>query len=198
MSDKLNNSLQFNQVINNTFIKSGDIVLDATCGNGNDTLSLAKLVGGEGLVYGFDIQQIAIDKTRDLLNLNGLLDRVDLICDSHENIEKYIDHELDFVIFNLGYLPEGDKSIKTSIDSTIMGIKKALDFMKSGAILLITIYRGHEGGLLEYMGVEKFAKELDQRKFNSFMFQHINQKNYPPITIGIEVRGGRLWRKWSL
>lgn len=189
MSDGLNNALQFNQILMTRFVKPGDIVLDGTCGNGNDTISLAKLVGEEGLVYAFDIQGVALENTRLLLEENNLVDRVDLILDSHENIDKHIEKNLDFVIFNLGYLPQGDKTIKTSLETTIMGIKKALDFMKSGAILLITIYRGHQGGLDEYQGIKEYAENLDQKKYNSFLFHHINQKNYPPISIGIEVRG---------
>ena len=88
MKDKLNNALQFNEVIFNTFIKAGDVVLDATCGNGNDTLALAKLVGVEGFVYAFDIQKVAIENTRQLLEDNKLSDRVELILNSHENIDK--------------------------------------------------------------------------------------------------------------
>lgn len=189
MKDKLNNAIQFNGLIFNQFIKEGDIVLDATCGNGYDSLTLAKLVGEEGFVYAFDIQEIAIESTRRLIDDNKLSDRVELILDSHENIDKYIDKKLDFVVYNLGYLPQGDKRIRTNYQSTITSIKKALDFMKSGAILLITLYRGHDGGLEEYDRVREFAEKLDQKKFNSFQFNHINQKNYPPISIGIEIRG---------
>lgn len=189
MKDKLNNALQFNRVLFKTFIKPGDLLLDATCGNGKDTLALANLVGAEGFVYAFDIQKIAIDKTRQLLKQNNLLDRVELIFDSHENIDKYIDKKLDFVVYNLGYLPEGDKNIKTNLDAIIISIEKALDLMKLGGILLITCYRGHDSGMVEYKGVKKFAKNLDQKCFNSFEFYHINQQNYPPVTIGIEIRG---------
>lgn len=188
MKDKLNNTLQFNKIIFTSFIKQNDIVLDATCGNGNDTLSLAKLVGSGGLVYAFDIQKKAIDKTKKLLKENNLTDKVDLICDSHENIEKYIDRELDFAVFNLGYLPEGNKNIKTNLNTTMIGIKKALGHMKCGSILLITIYRGHDGGVDEYKGIKDYANKLNQNEFNVFEFEFINQKNYPPITIGIEVR----------
>ncbi|MDY0234514.1 MAG: class I SAM-dependent methyltransferase [Gudongella sp.] len=192
MNDKLNKALDFNRILFDAFIKPDDIILDATCGNGNDTLVLAKHLGDKGLVYAFDIQEIAIENTRQLLKENKLIDKVELVLDSHVNIDKYIDKELDFVVYNLGYLPEGDKSLKTGSNSTIKGIKKALDFMKSGAILLVTCYRGHDGGLDEYNRVKDFTEKLDQKRFNSFEFHHINQRNYPPVTIGIEVRGGRL------
>lgn len=39
-------------------VRPGDYVIDATCGNGHDTLLLAELVGINGHVLGFDIQQI--------------------------------------------------------------------------------------------------------------------------------------------
>lgn len=188
MKDKLNNALQFNRLIFNLFIKPGALVLDATCGNGNDTLRLAELVGGEGFVYAFDIQKLAIENTRQLLEVNKLSDRVDLILDSHENIDKYIDKKLDFAVYNLGYLPEGDKNIKTNLDSVIISLQKALGFMNSGGILLITCYRGHDGGMYEYKGVKDFAEKLNQKRFNCFEFHHINQRNYPPVTIGIEIR----------
>ncbi len=190
MKDKLNNAIQFNKVIFNAFIKAGDVVLDATCGNGNDTLTLARLVGDEGFVYAFDIQKLAIENTRQLLKDNKLSDRTELILDSHENIDKYLDKKLDFAIYNLGYLPKGDKNIKTDSLSTILSVQKTLNFMKAGGILLVTCYRGHDKGLDEYYKVKDFAEKLDQKNFNSFLFHYINQKNYPPITIGIEVREG--------
>lgn len=37
----------------------GDIVVDATMGNGHDTQFLAELVGENGHVYAFDIQESA-------------------------------------------------------------------------------------------------------------------------------------------
>lgn len=54
-------------------VQKGDIVIDATCGNGHDTLALVKMVAdklGKGRVYGMDIQQSAIDSTSSLLEMS--------------------------------------------------------------------------------------------------------------------------------
>jgi len=61
------------------FVKEGDTVVDATCGNGNDTAFLASLVGENGRVFGFDIQDKAIANTTKKLTDLNLIDRVTLI-----------------------------------------------------------------------------------------------------------------------
>ncbi|KNY25363.1 rRNA methylase [Pseudobacteroides cellulosolvens ATCC 35603 = DSM 2933] len=86
-------------------VKEGDTVVDATAGNGNDTVFLAKLVGEKGKVYAFDIQEMALQKTREKLVSQGLTQRVELIRDGHENMSKYISEPVSVVMFNLGYLP---------------------------------------------------------------------------------------------
>jgi len=65
--------------------------VDATCGNGNDTAFLASLVGENGRVFGFDIQDKAIANTTKKLTDLNLIDRVTLIKDGHQNMDKYID-----------------------------------------------------------------------------------------------------------
>lgn len=169
-----------------THIKEGFKVLDCTVGNGNDTAYLAGLVGDSGLVYGFDIQDIAIESTTNLLNSLNLNHRVKLIKDSHENIDKYIDKKLDFIIYNLGYLPKGNKEIKTNKDSTIISLKKALLLLNPNGILLLTVYVGHDGGIDEKEGIERLLSTLNQKEFNVLKFDFINQTNCPPILYGIE------------
>ena len=180
------NSVNMAQKIMIDYVKEGDIVLDCTLGNGNDTLSLAKLVGKNGKVYGFDIQSIALKRTKEKLETKNLLDRVILIHDSHENIHKYIVDRPSFVIYNLGYLPGGDKKIVTNSTSTIKSLEKALKIMKSNGLLLITCYTGHSGGEGEKESVETYLKSLDQKDFNILKFTFINQKNNPPILYGVE------------
>jgi tRNA A58 N-methylase Trm61 len=167
-------------------VKEGDIVLDCTVGNGNDTLNLAKLVGEKGKVYGFDIQPIAIEITRNKLIESGLLNRVVLINDGHERINHYIKEKLDFVIYNLGYLPRGDKTIITKASTTLESVKKALSLLKANGLLLVTSYTGHEGGKEEYNALLNFFKSLDQRMYNVLKFEFINQKNNPPTLFGVE------------
>ncbi|NLW22466.1 MAG: methyltransferase domain-containing protein [Tissierellia bacterium] len=167
-------------------IKEGNIVLDCTVGNGNDTLLLARLVGQTGKVYGFDIQSIAIQITEEKLIKEGLDKRVILINDSHENIDQYISEKLHLIIYNLGYLPGGDKRIKTSAVTTINSIRKALTLLDRNGLLLVTCYRGHEGGEEESKAVREMLQSLNQREYNVLEFNFLNHINKPPILYGIE------------
>lgn len=180
------NTVEISKFYMNKYVEPRDIVLDATVGNGNDTLELAKLVGNEGKVYGFDIQTEAINNTGKLLKENNILGNIELINDSHENIGDYIDQELDFIIYNLGYLPGGNKKIITKAETTVKSIKASLRLLKRNAILLVNSYVGHQGGAEENKALEGLLKGLDQRKFNVIKNEFLNQKNNPPKLYIIE------------
>lgn len=180
------NAIEISKLIMKEYVKPGHIVLDCTVGNGKDTLLLADLVGEEGKVYGFDIQSIAIEITREKLTNSGLVNRTILIKDSHEFIDKYIFRKLDFIIYNLGYLPKGNKEIKTKASSTLNSIKKALPLLNNNGLMLVTCYTGHEGGMEEWEAVKHYLKSLNQKEFSVLEFNFINQKNNPPILYGIE------------
>lgn len=170
----------------NLNVKKGDTVLDCTVGNGNDTLILAKLVGDQGKVYGFDIQSQAIDNTSYLLKQNNLKGKVILINDSHEYIDKYIDEKLSFIIYNLGYLPKGDKTIKTNKISSAISLNKALNLLDDHGLMVITAYVGHDGGTDEKDEIEKLLKHLNQKEYNVLKYDFLNQINNPPILYAVE------------
>ncbi|WP_416197946.1 MAG: Ribosomal RNA small subunit methyltransferase H [Sporanaerobacter sp.] len=180
------NALEIARSIMNKIISFGDTVIDCTVGNGNDTLYLAKLVGSKGKVYGFDIQNKALSLTQEKLTREGLNDRVKLIHDGHEKLFKYIDEEVKFAIFNLGYLPGGDHSIVTRPDTTILGIQNCIKILSKNGIILIICYTGHEGGLEEKNELEKYFSVINQKECNVLKFQFINQINSPPVLYGIE------------
>jgi len=180
------NAVETAKNIMKAYVKTGQIALDCTVGNGNDTLLLSLLVGEKGKVYGFDIQSVAIERTRERLRNEGLEDRVILINDSHEHIDRYISEGIDFIVYNLGYLPKGSKEIRTNADSTLKSIKKALFLLKKNGLLLVTCYTGHEGGMEEWKALKEYLKELDQNVYSVLEFNFINQKNNPPILYGIE------------
>jgi tRNA1(Val) A37 N6-methylase TrmN6 len=174
------------KIILENAIKEGDIVVDATVGNGYDTEYLAKKVGERGKVYGFDIQKIALDKTKERLQKNDLLERVSLILDGHENMDKYIKEEVSCIYFNLGYLPRGDHKLITKAETTILALEKSLKLLKSYGIISIALYTGHEGGLEEKDAVEEFLANLDQNYYNVLKCNFINQKNNPPQLVLVE------------
>ncbi len=161
-------------LIYKTLVKPGDIVIDATCGNGNDTLTLSKLAKK---VFAFDIQTNAINNTSKLLKKNKL-NNVTLINDSHEKIDKYLKeykNKISLITFNLGYLPGGDKSILTNHKSTINAVKKGLTMLNNKGVILATCYP-HKEGKKE---AREIIKYLNNNKINYIIYKNTNNKNAP-------------------
>lgn len=165
-------------------VNSNDLCVDMTIGNGFDTLLLCNI---SKFVYGFDIQQIAINNTDKLLKENSK-SNYKLICDSHEFVDKYINSKIKCAIYNLGYLPSGNKSITTLATSTINSLKKVIDLLDEKGIIALVVYSGHENGSVEAIELEKFVKTLNQKQFNVLKYDFINQINNPPYAIIIERR----------
>ncbi|HFE9464160.1 TPA: class I SAM-dependent methyltransferase [Streptococcus agalactiae] len=158
------------------------ITLDATMGNGNDTVFLAK---SSKKVYAFDIQEEAIAKTKAKLTGQGL-SNVELILDGHENLEQYVHTPLRAAIFNLGYLPSADKTVITKPHTTIKAIKNVLDILEVGGRLSLMVYYGHDGGKSEKDAVIAFVEQLPQNNFATMLYQPLNQVNTPPFLIMVE------------
>ena len=167
------------------YLKEGDIAIDATMGNGNDTLFLCKIVGKNGKVLAFDIQQKAIDTTRQKLLEQNMQNIANLILDSHENMEKYIDKKVDAIMFNLGYLPKSDHNIKTNAKTTIKTLQNSLNILKIGGIISICVYQGKDTGFEEKEEVLKFVKSLDYNKYIVLVTELFNKPNYPPMLVNI-------------
>lgn len=142
-------------------VRGGEEVVDATAGNGHDTVFLAKLVGEEGRVLAFDIQDAAIDATRAKLDAAGVSEeRVFLVRESHVNVRSHISAPVAAVMFNLGYRPGGDHAIRTQCDETVIALKRAWEVIRPGGILTMVCYRGHPGGQEEGAAVLEASREL--------------------------------------
>ncbi|SHJ05342.1 tRNA (mnm(5)s(2)U34)-methyltransferase [Lutispora thermophila] len=185
----LKNALDISHKTVKQIVVQGDIVVDATAGNGNDTAFLADLVGDEGKVYAFDIQDKAIENTRKRLTVKNLDKRVILIKDSHENMDKYVPYGVKAVMFNLGYLPGGDHSIGTKPSSTIRAIEKSLALLNPGGIIMMAVYYGGDSGFEEKEAVMEYVKSIDYKKAIVLVHDFVNQINCPPIAICIEKVG---------
>lgn len=175
-----------NKIYLEKIVKSGDIVVDATMGNGYDTKYLAEVVGKDGFVYSFDIQESALVSTRKLLEKSNLDNIVKLIHDGHENILNYVFEQVSCVLFNLGYLPRANHDIITKPETTIKSIEGSLKLLKPNGVVSIAIYTGHEGGLNERNAVYEFAKNLSQDEFSVMECAFLNQVNDPPQLLMIE------------
>ena len=166
-------------------IKNGDIVIDATMGRGNDTLFLKELVGDTGYVYAFDIQEEAINDTKNKLINNNLYNNVSLILDGHENIDKYVKEEIAGAVFNFGYLPKANHNISTKQATSIIAIQKVLNLLKIKGIISLCVYQGGDTGFEEKEAILRFLKQLDYNKYTVIVSDFFNRPNYPPIHIKI-------------
>ena len=162
-------------------ITQKDVVVDATMGNGHDTLFLAKLAKQ---VYAFDIQEQALKKTSQRLQEAGL-SNAELILQGHETVDQFVT-EVKAAIFNLGYLPSADKSIITKPQTTIEALDKLCQILVKGGRIAIMIYYGHEGGDLERDAVMDFVSQLPQQEYTATIYRTLNQINNPPFLVMIE------------
>ena len=162
-------------------ITKEDIVVDATMGNGHDTLFLARLAKK---LYSFDIQEQAIEQTTKRL-AEAKLDNVELFLTGHENVDQYVE-SIKAAIFNLGYLPSADKTVITQPHTTIQALEKLCQRLVAGGRIAVMIYYGHAGGDVERDAVLDFVSQLPQQEFTVALYKTINQINQPPFLVMIE------------
>lgn len=145
-------------------LNEGDLAIDATVGNGHDTLFLARSVGEAGTVYGFDIQEAALDTAYQRLKDEGLEGRVSLYHAGHEAmavvLPESVRGRIKAVMFNLGYLPGGDKARTTGVSTTVAALEQARELLAPGGALSVLAYTGHPGGRDEAEAVKAWAQSL--------------------------------------
>lgn len=161
---------QAHNIINQSLAK-GDIAIDATLGNGHDTLFLARQVGKQGIVYGFDIQHQAIEATRSRLESNNISANIKLMHVNHSQMEAYIPAQyqgkIKAIMFNLGYLPGSDRAIITQTDTTLFALNKSIMLLSPGGIISISAYPGHAGGKTESIRITKWCKQLNPEQYST-------------------------------
>ena len=161
-------------------IHPGDTVLDATAGNGHDTLFLAEQVGPDGRVLAVDCQADALTATRERLTNASALDRVTLLQADHADAPTWLaGHTFQAAVFNLGYLPGGDHAATTATESTLQALQATLDTLAPGGRLVIVRYPGHEEGLRESEAVLNWASAL-RNPFVAVRYDLLNRPNNPP------------------
>ena len=167
-------------------VTEGSKVIDATLGNGYDTEWLCSLVGEEGRVYGFDVQQEAVDRTYERLMKAGLAQRARLFCTGHQNVKEYVHEQADAAVFNLGWLPGADKNIRTMRETTLQAVEGCLDLLKEGGLLTICAYPGHKEGKEELNALIEWAKGLDSKRYDAMIRSYLNQPNDPPVMFAVK------------
>ncbi len=151
-------------------LQPGESAIDATAGNGHDTLFLCQSVRPAGRVFAWDIQQTALDQTADQLERAGF-SNCELVCCDHSRLGEIIPADfhqrIGAIMFNLGYLPGGDHCQITQTDSTLAAINASLNLLRPGGILTVLAYPGHPGGAAEAEAVSDLLAGLDPATYQT-------------------------------
>ena len=163
-----------------THLKAGDVAVDFTMGNGNDTLFLSKEVGECGRVYAFDIQEAALASTEEHLKSEGAPENYTLICASHHRVREFVHEPIKAGMFNLGYLPRsGKKAVTTMRETTMPAVEAAIEMLLPDGVLIIAIYPGHEEGKLEGEMIREYLKTLSKYWVCPSEFHILNSPDSP-------------------
>lgn len=162
----------------------GDTVADATAGNGHDTVFLARLAGAAGQVHAFDVQEKALRATRERLEKDGLLTpAVQLHLASHDRLAELVAGPVKAVVFNLGYLPGGNKKTVTRTACTLAALEQAAALIAPNGLLSVMCYPGHEEGKAEADAVEVFLSRLPHHSWRTGKYQLLNTGTPAPFQI---------------
>lgn len=165
-------------------VQKGDFCIDATMGNGNDTLLLAQLCGESGKVLAFDIQEQALTATRKKLIMEHAPENYTLILESHTNMSKYAEPDsISCIVFNFGYLPGGDHALATKGETSVQALTQALSLLKKGGMISLCIYSGGDSGFEERDQILAWLKELNPHNYLVIKSDYYNRPNHPPIPV---------------
>lgn len=163
---------------------NGDICIDATMGNGNDTLTLSRLCGENGQVYAFDIQKQALENTKTRLITNNAPMNYKLLLKSHTEMDQYAENDsVSCIVFNFGYLPGGDHNMATKSNTSLQALETALKLLKKKGILSLCIYSGGDTGFEERDAILNWLKNLDSKKYLVIKTEYYNRPNNPPMPV---------------
>jgi len=174
-------------------VKKGDIAIDATCGNGHDTLTLANLAlnkdADEGAVHAFDIQSAALEATKEKIDVNLPIETTNKVfyhkrC--HSELSLAIPNSsstVKLVVYNLGYLPGGNKSCTTLLETTLKSIEEAMEIIVPGGAISITCYPGHEEGKIEEEALAQLTAKLPPQKWSCCHHKWVNRNKAPSLVL---------------
>ncbi len=165
-------------------VHEGDLCVDATMGNGYDTLLLSRLCGETGQVLAFDIQEMALQNTRELLLSSGAPLNYRLILDSHSHMDRYVLPEsAGCIVFNFGYLPGGDHRTATCSATTIPALNQSLTLLKKEGLLSLCIYSGGDSGFKERDDILTWLWGLNPKEYLVIKSEYYNRPHNPPIPV---------------
>jgi len=172
-----------------SIIKPGDTVIDATCGNGHDTLVLAKLAltSDSGKIFAIDRQADAIESTKQLLTKQlsrAVINRIEFSQRCHSTFPEHLTpRSVNVFQYNLGYLPGGNKAITTTVETTLQSIRNAMQLLQAGGLILITCYPGHAEGMREEEAIIKLCSSFDPKIWSCSHYRWMNRSKAPSLVL---------------
>lgn len=153
----------------------GAYAIDATCGNGHDTAFLAGIFTG---VIAIDLQSEAIVSSRKQTG-SALY-----FCQCHSSFPPIAyEKPISLIVYNLGYLPGGDKRVTTLYPTTLASVKKGLELILPGGLISITCYPGHPEGAVEEAILLEFARKLDPEVWSASHLTWTNRNKGPSLLL---------------
>jgi len=170
-------------------LRPGGTALDGTCGNGHDTLFLARAVAPGGTVHAFDLQAAAIERSRQRLDAAATGTSLHWYQQDHAGLAlALIGIRLDAAMFNLGWLPRSDSDIVTTPAATTAALSATLPMLRSGARMTVICYRGHAGGEGEATAVRRWLETAEARaRTRSLTREPDNPAPHAPVLYSLEV-----------
>lgn len=191
--EPLPTAVRWAQTVLHSRLRKGDIVVDATAGNGHDSLFLAQQVLPGGQLFIFDVQAEALRQTRVRLTENGVpLDAVTFLHAGHETLDTALPETLRgkvrAIMFNLGYLPGGDKQLITQPATTMIALQSSLDWLDTDGLLTVVAYPGHDGGREEALALEDWTSALPVDRFEAQKIAYLNFRPTTPFCLVVRKR----------
>jgi SAM-dependent methyltransferase len=184
----ISSAIEVAQVLLKTALQRSMVIIDATAGNGNDTLFLAENSQPGAHIYAFDIQETALAAVRE--KTSNYMDKITCILADHKNITDFVKGRIDAGIFNLGYLPGGDHSLTTQPESTLQAIKNVLGQLCLHGVLAVVVYPGHLTGREEADKLDAYLQTISKKDYTVGCYRMINHADTAPFLYFIEkVRG---------
>lgn len=173
-------------------VKPGETVIDATCGNGHDTLLLAQLALNEtaGKVIAIDIQETAIEKTKERLKNHlpfSQFNRIQFSSEGHQRFPEIKPGSIKLIVYNLGYLPGSDKKLTTRADTTLASLQHASQLIMPGGMICVTCYPGHPEGLIEGKAVIQHIEQWSLSSWTCTILANKSHERSPFVCTSIRL-----------
>lgn len=163
---------------------TGAAVIDATLGNGFDSVFLAEQIGPDGQLFGFDIQAQALHNTQERLQSQCPQISSQLFQACHAQMKALIPSSwhgrIQAIMFNLGYLPGADKTLITQTKSTLTALNAACELLAEQGMISVIAYPGHAGGAEETDSLQAWCQQLDPSQFSVERIESPHQKPHSP------------------